>query len=199
MAKQSSARQQSLDFLDNLGESENNFRDVSSGLETVAGAFINRVIDNINNYDLIDSGKISDISIEVVSDKEINILGQTYINYIDDGVQGKLTQSRAPLSKYKYSDKMPPTQNFFDWIKSKNIKVRNTSKTLGSGNDTVIDVEDDDKAIKKVAYAMALDRFNHGAEPKPIFKKEIPKMIDDAVKIVGQITIDKIFSNLNLK
>ncbi|MEJ5092789.1 hypothetical protein GEO21_22355 [Sphingobacterium faecium] len=199
MAKQSSARQQSLDFLDNLGESENNFRDVSSGLESVAGQFINRVIDNINGYDLIDSGKISDLSIEVVSDKEVNILGQTYINYIDDGVQGKLTQSRAPLSPYKYTDKMPPVQTFVQWIKSKNIKVRNTSKVLGTGNDTVIDVEDDDKEIKKVAYAMALDRFQHGAEPKPIFKKEIPKMIDDAVKVVGQITIDNIFSNLNLK
>ena len=199
MANQSTARRQSLDFLDNLGESENNFRDVSTGLETVAGAFINRVIDNVNSFDLIDTGKISDLSIEVISDKEINLIGQTYINFIDLGVQGKLTQSRAPSSTYKYTDKMPPVQTFVDWIKSKNIKVRNTSKTLGSGKDNVIDVEDDDKAIKKVAYAMALDRFQHGAEPKPIFKKEIPKLVDDAVKVVGQITIDNIFSNLNLK
>lgn len=199
METQSTARKQSLDFLDNLGESENNFRDVSSGLETVAGAFINRVIDNINSYDLIDTGNISDISIEVVSDKEINIIGQAYINFIDEGVQGKITQFRAPLSPYKYTDKMPPIQTFVDWIKSKNIKVRNTSKVLGHGNDKVIDVEDDDKQIKKVAYAMALDRFNHGAKSKPIFKKEIPKLIDDAVKVVGQITIDNIFSNLNLK
>lgn len=199
MAKQNKARKQSLDFLDNLGVDASEFRDVSSGLETAAGDFIGRVIDNINSFDLVDTGKISDLSIQVISDKEINILGRNFINFIDEGVNG-VNATPAPLSPYRYKDKMPNPELFKDWILSKNIKVRNTKYNMGTGKDKVIDIDTDNtKLLNKVAYAMAKDRYLNGVEPKPIFKKEIPKLVDDASKIVGQITIDNIFSNLNLK
>lgn len=193
------ARQQSLDFLDNLGVDKAEFRDVSSGLETAAGDFIGRVIDNINSFDLVDKGSIADLSIAVISPTEINILGQSFINFIDEGVNG-VNATPTPLSPYRYTDKMPNPDIFKEWILSKNIKVRNTKYNLGTGKDKVIDIDTDNKKeLDKVAYAMAKSRFLNGVEPKPVFKKEIPQLIDDASKIVGQITIDNIFSNLNLK
>lgn len=198
MANQSASRKASLDFLDNLGTDRGEFRKVSDGLESVAGEFINRVIDNINSFDLIDKGNISDLAIEVIDDKSLNILGQTYINFIDEGVKGSKDSSRAPNSPYAYSNKMPNPQIFADWIRSKNVKVRNTSYHLGTGNDQVIPVDDDDKTIKRAAYAMARDRFEKGAEPKPIFKKEIPRLVQDAANVVGNITVQDILSNLDL-
>jgi|SRR5690606_20016890 len=196
MANHSSARNQSLDFLDNLGESQNNFAPVSSGLEKVCGDFINRVVDNINRADVVDSGRMSDLTMTVVSDTQIRINGQRYINYVDEGIQGAINNTRAPFSPYKYTNKMPPPKVFEEWIKSKNIKVRNTKYYTDQGSDIKINVSDSD--IKSVAYAMAKDRYDNGAYPVPIFKKEIPKLIQDATNTVGQIMIGNIISTLDL-
>ena len=166
-------------------------------MESVCGDFIKRVAKNINDADAVDTGKIQDLTMSVISSTKIQIEGQSYINYIDEGVQGSENINRAPLSPYKYTNKMPPPSVFKDWILSKNIKVRNTSYNMGEGDDKVINVNDDN--IDSVAYAMARDRFKNGVEPKPIFKKEIPQLLTDAQKVVGQITINNIFSNLNLK
>ncbi|WP_166334610.1 hypothetical protein [Sphingobacterium chungjuense] len=198
MASQSQARQQSLDFLDNLGSDKSNFRDPSAGLESVAGDFVKRVIENINQADTVDSGRIQDLNIVVVSPIQLQITGQKYINFIDQGVQGAVNNTRAPLSPYKYTTKMPDPAIFEEWIKSKNIKVRNTKYYTGQGSDTKIDVGDDDKQIKQAAYAMALNRYKNGAKPVPIFSKEIPKLVADAAQIVGQITVTDILSNLDI-
>lgn len=195
MAKQSNARQQSLDFLDNLGTDKTQFTEPSKGLESVCADFVGRVVQNITDANLIATGKIANFEIEVASQNQIFIWGESYINYIDEGVNG-INATPAPLSPFRYKDKMPPVQEFVDWIKLKNIKVRNTSYTLGEGKDEVF--EGDDDAINQMAYAMAKDRYLNGVEPKPIFKKEIPKLLNDASQQALNITINDIFSNLNL-
>ena len=196
MAKQSKARQQSLDFLNNLGTDQSEFRDVAQGLESVCGEFIKRVIDNINQHDLVDTGAISDLSMKIISPTEIHIEGQSYINYIDEGVNG-VNATPAPHSPFRYKDKMPNPEIFKNWILSKNIKVRNTKYYLGEGEDQVI--KTDDENIDSVAYAMAKHRFLNGKESIPIFKKEIPQLLNDASNMLGQITIDNLLSNLKLK
>lgn len=196
MAKQSKARQQSLDFLNNLGTDQSEFRDVAQGLESVCGEFIKRVIDNINQHDLVDTGAISDLSMKIISPTEIHIEGQSYINYIDEGVNG-VNATPAPHSPFRYKDKMPNPEIFKNWILSKNIKVRNTKYYLGEGEDEVI--KTDDENIDSVAYAMAKSRYLNGKESIPIFKKEIPQLLNDASNMVGQITIDNLLSNLKLK
>lgn len=198
MASQSKARQQSLDFLDQLGTDKAEFRDPASGLESVAGDFVKRVIENINQNDVVDSGKIQDLNIVIVSPTQLQITGQKYINYIDEGVQGAINNTRAPLSPYKYSTKMPNPAIFESWIRSKNLKVRNNKYYTGQGSDVKIDVGDDDKQIKQAAYAMALDRYRNGVKPTPIFSKEIPKLVVDATAVVGNITVNDILSNLDL-
>ncbi|WP_185216311.1 hypothetical protein [Sphingobacterium mizutaii] len=197
MAKQSKARQASLDFLDNLGTDKSQFETPQKGLEQVCADFIGRVVDNINNQDLIATGKISNIEMQIINPNEIKIIGEKYINFIDEGVQGSVNGVKAPFSPYKYRDKMPPVQEFIDWINLKNIKVRNTSYNMGEGKDEVF--AGDEKAIEKMAYTMARDRYLNGAEPKNIFKKEIPKLLTDATNQALNITIDNIFSNLKLK
>jgi len=196
MAKQSSARQQSLDFLDQLGTSKTEFTDPKKGLESVCADFIDRVVQNITDQDLIATGQIANIEMQIVSPNEIKIIGEKYINFLDLGMQGAVNATRAPFSPYKYTDKMPPVQEFIDWIKLKNLKVRNTTYNLGEGKDEVF--EGDDKAIEKMAYAMARDRFLNGTQPKNIFKKEIPKLLTDATNQALNITISNIFSNLDL-
>lgn len=198
MAKQSNARQQSLDWLDNLGTDRTEFTDPEKGLEGVCADFVDRVVQNITDADLISTGKIANIELQIVNPNEINIIGEKYINFLDLGVQGSVNPSRAPFSPYKYTDKMPPVQEFIDWINLKNLKVRNTTYNLGSeaGKDEVF--SGDEKAIEQMAYAMAKDRFLNGAEPKNIFKKEIPKLLNDAQQQAINITISNIFSNLDL-
>ncbi|VTP97611.1 hypothetical protein [Sphingobacterium daejeonense] len=188
MAKQSNARQQSLDWLDNLGTDRTEFKDPEKGLEGVCADFVDRVVQNITDQDLIATGSIANIELQIVNPNEINIIGEKYINFLDEGVQGSVNAIRAPFSPYKYTDKMPPVQEFIDWINLKNLKVRNTSYNLGSdaGKDEVF--SGDEKAIEQMAYAMAKDRFLNGAEPKNIFKKEIPKLLNDATNQAINIT-----------
>lgn len=197
MAKQSNARQASLDFLDNLGTDKSQFTDPKKGLEGVCADFVDRVVQNITDQDLIATGSIANIELQIVNANEINIIGEKFINFLDLGVQGSVNAIRAPFSPYRYTDKMPPIQQFIDWINLKNIKVRNTSYNMGEGKDEVF--AGDEKAIEKMAYAMGKDRYLNGAEPKNIFKKEIPKLLNDATNQALNITIANIFSNLDLK
>lgn len=60
----------------------------------------------------------------------IEIQGNHYWKFVDKGVQGKTSSTRAPGSPYKYREKHPPATALADWIANKKIPVvpRNSKK-----------------------------------------------------------------------
>jgi len=83
------------------------------------------------------------ISYEVDIEQNIFLLDflmETYGQFVDEGVQGanpslvKGGYQKAPMSKFKYTTKMPPMQMLADWAKKKNIRFRNAKGQFKSGS-----------------------------------------------------------------
>lgn len=180
-----------LEALNNIGEDGSSFDRELMGAEKACGDFVLRVANNIQEKDLVDTGKILDITVQKVDANNIDIVGWNYIKYLDEGIRGAEDESKAPNSPYKMT-KMPPPETFADWIRSKNIKLRNNPSY--GGNQTSI-VEDKD--IDRVAYAMALKRFREGYEPQDIFNKEIDQLVDEASDGIANVEVNRLFKDID--
>jgi len=180
-----------LEALNDIGEDGSSFDRDLVGAEKACGDFVKRVATNIIDKDLVDTGKILDMTVQKVDSNTIDIIGVSYIKVIDEGIRGAEDESKAPNSPYKMT-KMPPSNVFADWIRSKNIKLVNNPKYGGEQTSIV-----EDKDIDRVAYAMALERFRKGYEPQDIFDKEIDQLVEDASDGVSEVVINKMFSGLD--
>lgn len=180
-----------LDALNAIGEDGTLFDDNLVGSENACASFVKRVATNITNKDLVDTGKILDITVQKQDENTINIVGQKYILILDKGIQGAERNTLAPQSPYKMK-KMPPVETFVDWINRKNIRLRNNEAYGGSSDEMV-----DDTKVEQVAYAMALERYRKGYAPQDIFEKEIPQLIDDAGIGVANAVVNKFFKSLD--
>ena len=84
-------------------------------------------------------------SVKYVLDTEsdaflLAFLMEEYGAYVDEGVKGanpslvKGGYQKAPNSKFKYTNKMPPMQILADWAKSKKIRFRNAKGQYAKGS-----------------------------------------------------------------
>lgn len=162
-----------LDALNNIGEDGTSFDSNLTGAETACGNFIQRVVNNINEKDLIDTGKIADITVERLDDKTLVINGVSYILYLDKGIRGAENESKAPSSPYKMNT-IPYTTELVEWVKRK----------IGTEN------------AEQIAYAIAVDRYKNGYEAQNIFDKEIDQLIEDSANGVADITINNFLNNI---
>ncbi|TWR26910.1 hypothetical protein FPZ42_07700 [Mucilaginibacter achroorhodeus] len=190
------ARQDALSQLDSLGSNRSSFefQDVFSTMENDAAAFIERVKANIQSADMPVTGKIEDLKLQV-TETSINIIGEAYLIYQDKGVKGAKSSTLAPNSPFKYTDKMPPANVFEEYIKRKNINLRN-EENYGGNPSPFDDMKGDDKAIKSASWAMAKKVYNEGFKPQDIFSKELPKLVEDLSKSVAGFTADLITSGI---
>jgi len=84
-------------------------------------------------------------------------LMEEYGAYVDEGVKGanpslvKGGYQKAPNSKFKYTNKMPPMQILADWAKSKNIRFRNAKGQYQKGSNRSMGF-----ALQKSIYAQGL-------------------------------------------
>ena len=162
-----------LDALNNIGEDGTSFDSNLTGAETACGNFIQRVVNNINEKDLIDTGKIADITVERLDDRTLVINGVSYILYLDKGIRGAENESEAPSSPYKMNT-IPYTTELVEWVKRK----------IGTEN------------AEQIAYAIAVDRYKNGYEAQNIFDKEIDQLIEDSANGVADITINNFLNNI---
>ena len=69
----------------------------------------------------------------------LDFLMEGYGLFVDEGVRGanpslvKGGYQKAPMSKYRYTNKMPPMQMLADWAKSKNVRFRVGKGQKGGG------------------------------------------------------------------
>lgn len=183
--------------LDNLGTNPQEFLEAGtmSIIEEILGDFILRVQDNINKQkDMVVTGKISDIDLQA-QDGVINVLANKHLLYQDRGVSGVNKKRDTPHS---YTDKRPPVSVFREWIKRKNINLRN-SRAMGFEERSPFDDMTEDKQINAAAWAMATKVFKEGFKGRKIYSKEIPKLIKDLEKEIADFAVQYLVQQVDVK
>ncbi|MCC8409905.1 hypothetical protein LJ707_13285 [Mucilaginibacter sp. UR6-1] len=194
------ARADALSQLDNIGSTRSEFsnEEVFTAMESDVANFIQRVQQNINDAGIANTGDIADLRMNV-SNTGIEIIGKPYLIYQDKGVQGSVSNAKAPNSPFKYTDKKPPANSFKDYIKRKNLNLRNEEFYDSNAGSPFNNSEGDEAAINSIAFAMANSVYQTGLAPKNIFSKELPKLVDDVTKSVTNFAASFITSSIQDK
>ena len=119
-------------------------------------------------------------SVKYVLDTEsdaflLAFLMEEYGAYVDEGVKGanpslvKGGEQKAPNSKFKYTNKMPPMQILADWAKSKNIRFRNAKGQYAKGSNRSMGF-----ALQKSIYAQGLRGNNFFTKPFEAVVQRLP-------------------------
>mgnify|MGYP003109609529 FL=1 len=125
-------------------------------------------------------------SIQYTLEKEANaflldFLMENYGPFVDEGVRGarpsmvKGGYQKAPMSKFKYTSKMPPMQMLADWAKSKNIRFRNEKGQYAKGSNRSMGF-----ALQRSIYAQGLKPTYFFSKPFLHGLKKLPKDMFDA-------------------
>lgn len=182
-----------LSQLDNIGQSRENFEVGNlTVIETVLGEFIQRVQSNIQNEGLNSTGQISELTIEV-KDNKVNVMGKPWLLYQDRGVSGINQRYNTP---HAYTDRMPPMDVFKEWIKTKNIQLRNNATYHGPESPFKELTEEEQQ--EKAAWAISQSIYRKGLKPKNIYSKEIPKLVDDLKQQLANFGIQQIQQQMNI-
>lgn len=180
--------------LDKIGTSKDQFdNDKLTLIESILAEFVEKVKGNIQAEGLVVTGKMSDIKIQSTGD-EVVVTANPWLIYQSRGVSGTETKYDTPHS---YTDKMPPANVFEEWIKEKNIQLVDNPKY--GGKESPFKDLTDEQRIKNVSYAMAYKIYKHGIEPKDIYEKEIPGLIEALRKQIGEFTVQFIKNNIAVK
>ena len=101
----------------------------------------------------------------------LDFLMEDYGIYVDEGVKGanpsliKGGIQKAPISKFKYTNKMPPMQILANWAKSKNIRFRNAKGQYAKGSN------------RSMGFVLQKSIFAQGLKPNYFFTKPFNKGI----------------------
>lgn len=174
------ANMDSLDFLDDLGSSKEDFKSVESAEETIVASFIERVKNNINEQDLVVTGKMQNIEL-IRNGDFIEVHAPIHLLFHDQGVNGTEVNRNAPFS---YGSKMPPIEVFVEYIKRKGLQSFNNSKFFE--DEAFKGLSDDDK-IRSIAFAMAKSIQKNGIEAKYIVEKEIPQLKEELAVVLPNV------------
>lgn len=158
-----------LERLDTLGADKFDFETSLSVVENVVGDFITRVKINLEQEDMIVSGKISDIQVEPNGD-EIHVTCNKWLLFQDKGVNGSVR--KLYNTPYSFKDKKPPIQPFIDWVEKRGI--------TGEG----------------AAYAIRESVFQNGIPPTNVVSDEIDELEEDLINALGNTVISVIMNTL---
>ena len=95
----------------------------------------------------------------------LDFLMEGYGLFVDEGVRGakpslvKGGYQKAPMSKYRYTNKMPPMQMLANWAQSKNIRFRNAKGQYAKGSN------------RAMGFALQKSIFAQGIKPSYFFMK----------------------------
>jgi len=163
-------------------------------IEDIAGAFIERVKNNLEKEKVIATGKIEDITLQA-EDGKINIYGYPWLIYQDRGVNG--SKEHLFDTPHAYTDKRPPVSVFRDWIKERNIQLRNEAKYGGKESD--FKELDEEKKITSAAWAISTKIYKEGFKPRNVYSKEIPQLVFDLQEELGNFAIDQVIQQIDVK
>ncbi|MFT3908323.1 MAG: hypothetical protein QM737_02770 [Ferruginibacter sp.] len=171
--------------LDALGTSKDSFE----VLKHPAGDFIRRVQNNLKKKGKWLTGKTANLSIEE-TETGFNIIGSASLLYVDKGVSGTQKKYNTPFS---YTTKMPPSSVFVEWIKRKNLNLRNNANYKGKESPTKELTQDEQ--IESAAYAMAINKKKYGQAPTNVVSDEIQQFVDEVSRQYADYVVKSIFDS----
>jgi hypothetical protein len=181
-------QQSRVDSLGSLGQSKEDFEtNILSAIEIAAGEFIERINQNIQNEDMVVSGSIMDITMQS-ENGSVKVYANPWLLFQDKGVNG--SKSKMFDTPFSYKDKMPPVQPFIDYIKNKNIQLRDNTK-YGGEESPFKDLTEDEQ-IERVAWAMARKVFLYGFKPRRIISKEVEQLKQDVINQIGKAAANSV-------
>jgi hypothetical protein len=185
-----------------LGTSASEFieQGAMSAVEQIVGAFVDRVLTNIDNQkDFVNSGKISDITVDTKG-STVNVHAHPHLLFQDRGVNGSI--SRKWDTPHSFKDKMPPVDAIKEWIKTKKgflTKLNDYHRQYDprltrkeKKKDRPFKDVDTQKQIDSAAYAIAKSIQQQGIPPRKIYSKEIPQLMDELGEQLGDFMIQQI-------
>lgn len=202
-ASRKAAQQAQLDQLDALGSSKDDFDNSPlSVIEDIAADLILRIKANIQREKMVVTGDIEDITLTVDGDT-VNVWAPDYLIFQDKGVNGsKVKKYNTPFS---YKDKRPPVGVFLDWIKTKNLQLRDEEKKFYKDGSPFKEYTTEEKQLQ-LAHAIAGKVFNEGMAPRRIFTVELPytvaqleKAIPDFLKESVKVAFNLQIQDINIK
>ena len=128
----------------------------------------------------------------------ISFLMENYGLFVDEGVQGanpslvKGGYQKAPLIKYKYTNKMPPMQMLADWAKSKNVRFRVGKGQKGGGQFKA-------GSYQSMGFWLQKSIFAQGMKPTYFFSKPFDNGQFDLSKNMLDAFVQDIDDVLNSK
>lgn len=115
---------------------------------------------------------------------ELSFKMTDYGKFIDKGVQGKKSSSKAPTSEFKYTNKRPPAQVFDKWSVRRGIAKRNKKGQFVSR-------KSQNFAIANAVYNYGIKTTNFFTKP---FESAFKKLPDELIKSYG-LEIDKLLAS----
>jgi hypothetical protein len=97
---------------------------------------------------------------------------EKYGQFVDKGVQGAVSSTKAPDSPFKFKNKMPPRDVFVGWIKAKPIQGRNKKGQFISRNSLAF-------LIQRSVYEKGLKTTNFFTTP---FEQAFKKLPDELIE-----------------
>jgi len=146
---------------------------------------------NLTNDGKGDGPLYNSISYDVDIEKNLFLLDflmENYGKFVDEGVQGanpglvKGGYQKAPMSRFKYTTKMPPMQMLADWAKKKNIRFRNAKGQYQKGSNISMGF-----ALQRSIFAQGLKGNEFFTKP---FNAGLADLSDDLLKAFS-LDIDK--------
>jgi len=181
-------RQAQMDALDALGSNRSEFNTAGAMnvVENLCANFIERVKTNIHNTkDFIVTGEIEDIRLDV-SDDKVDIIIPNHLLFQDLGVNGSFIKNYD--TPFTYRDLRPPVDVFINYIKTKNLQLRN-EENMGGNPSKFEDLSEDD-LVERAAWGMSTNIWKKGFKPRSIYSKEIPQLIEDIKTNVANYTVN---------
>lgn len=156
---------------DQFGSSMGDYEFVTDALLEAAKAFADRVRKNVEEEKMMVTGEITQFEFEVDKEKgTINILGNDYLLYQDQGVNGSVEKNYD--TPFEYKDKMPPIEPIRQWCKARGLP-------------------------EGVEWQIQRKIYKEGIAPTRVMTREIDKLVEDAAQFIADFTIDNItFNNL---
>ena len=151
--------------------------EIESALQRFAKHVVSRSRANLTKQDKRATGSLYDsLDYEITVSKnsfKLRILMEQYAMFQDRGVRGadpslvKNGQQKAPLSPYRFKNKMPPLKPILDWVKLKKIRLRDEKGKFKKGG------------YKTVAFLVQRSIYAQGLKPSLFFTKPFIKAFDN--------------------
>ena len=152
------------------------YKNLKEVAEKYAKYVVQQAKSNLTKDDKGNGALYNSISYELDVEKNLFLLDflmESYGQFVDEGVRGsnpslvKGGYQKAPTSRFRYTNKMPPMQMLADWAKKKNIRFRDKKGQYAKGSN------------RSMGFVLQRSIFAQGLKGNEFFTKPFNKAAYD--------------------